>query len=128
MLLPPPPRVELPTCLNRSYGLDRLGVPDSRMARRLRRTAAMQASVWGESALRALVVRRLWLSSTITTPKGSAAMQCAAEGLRERGVGWATRQRGMRCLCKMVVHPPRDTPYYYYYYFYYWFPDNRTTL
>lgn len=69
------------TWRNRSYGRDSDGVPLSSTARAARRAAAAHASVCGESAWRALVVRRLWDSSMMTTPHGSAAMQWAGGGV-----------------------------------------------
>ena len=63
-------------------------MPVSMMARGARITALQHASVCGMSAARLLVVRRLWLSSTTTTPQGSEAMHVRGEahGSRRKSV------------------------------------------
>ncbi len=70
--------VDSRTCLNRSKGLDREGVPVSKMARRLRLRAETVASVWAASGARP-PVRRVWLSSAMMIFQPFAAMQCCRQ-------------------------------------------------
>ena len=63
------------TCLNRSKGRDSEGVPVRKIARLLRLTAEMAASVWRASGGLSLV-RSVWLSSAMTIVQPLLAKQC----------------------------------------------------
>ncbi len=95
-LPPSSPGCRASTCLNRSKGRDREGVPVSRQHRGERLHTATHASVWGESVLLLLVVRMLCDSSMMTIPQGRAAMHLPAWGIfkKEGEEGGVERVRG----------------------------------